>query len=61
MQLLQGETIAERIRRRGPFRPAEALPLLKQIAEGLDAAHGHQERIIHGDLKSGNVMLLWYL
>jgi serine/threonine protein kinase/tetratricopeptide (TPR) repeat protein len=55
MRLLRGETLAERIRRDGKFSAAVALPLLRQIAEGVDAAHS--ERIVHGDLKSRNVML----
>lgn len=56
MQLLQGETLAARIARRGPLEVSEALVLLNHVAEGLDAAH--REEIVHGDLKSGNVMLV---
>jgi serine/threonine protein kinase len=55
MRLLHGETLAARIKRDGKLRPAEALLLLRQIAEGVDAAH--REHIAHGDLKSANVML----
>jgi serine/threonine-protein kinase len=56
MRLLHGETLHSRIRRDGKLCPDEALPLLRQIAEGVDAAH--RERIVHGDLKSGNIMLI---
>jgi serine/threonine protein kinase len=55
MRLLHGETLAARIQRDGRFEPNAALPLLREIAEGIDAAH--REHIVHGDLKSGNVML----
>jgi len=55
MRLLNGETLAARIQRGGKLSPGQALPLLGDIAEGIDAAH--HEHIVHGDLKSGNVML----
>jgi serine/threonine-protein kinase len=55
MRLLNGETLAGRIQRGGKLSPGQALPLLRDIAEGIDAAH--REHIVHGDLKSGNVML----
>lgn len=55
MRLLNGETLAARIQRQGKLNPQTALPLLRDIAEGIDAAH--REHIVHGDLKSGNVML----
>ena len=54
MELVEGETLAERIAR-GPIPNEEALPLFKQMAEGLEAAHG--KGIIHRDLKPANVKL----
>jgi len=56
MELLQGETLAERIRRDGPLREPYAVHVAKQIAMGLQAAH--EQGIIHRDLKSANVMLV---
>jgi eukaryotic-like serine/threonine-protein kinase len=56
MEFLDGETLADRIDRQRVFDPAEALPILSQIAAGLDAAHA--QGIIHRDFKSGNVMLM---
>jgi serine/threonine-protein kinase len=56
MELLQGETLSDRIRRAGRFSPSEALPLINQIAAGLDAAH--RVGIVHRDLKPGNVILV---
>lgn len=55
MELLPGETLAARIRREGGLHGVEAIPLIRQMAEGLHAAH--QAGVIHRDFKSGNVML----
>ncbi len=56
MELLRGETLRQRIRRQGPMTAAEALPILRQVAEGLAAAH--QAAVVHRDLKSSNVFLV---
>ena len=55
MELLDGETLADRIQR-GPLDLKAALPLLRQLAAGLDAAHA--VGVVHRDLKPGNIMLL---
>ena len=54
MELVEGPTLAERISR-GPLPLDEALPIARQIAEGLEFAHEHG--IIHRDLKPANVKL----
>jgi serine/threonine-protein kinase len=54
LELVEGETLAERIAR-GPLSVEEALPIAKQIAEALEAAHEHG--IIHRDLKPANIKL----
>jgi glutaminyl-peptide cyclotransferase len=56
MAFLEGETLSARLQREGRMRPAEALPLLRQMAEALDAAH--QAGVIHRDFKPSNVMLV---
>ena len=56
MELLEGETLSDRIRRLGPFKPDEALPLIRQMTEALAAAH--RAGIIHRDFKSSNVILV---
>src|ERR671912_1167698 len=54
MELVEGPTLADRIAR-GPIPVDEALPIAKQIAEALEAAH--EQGIIHRDLKPANVKL----
>src|SRR6476659_7900718 len=52
MELVDGEDLSQRISR-GPIPIDEALPIAKQIAEALEAAH--EQGIIHRDLKPANV------
>jgi len=56
MELLEGETLSERLRRHGRMSTTEALPLVRQMAEGLAAAH--ESGVIHRDLKPSNVVLV---
>ncbi|HZX42916.1 MAG TPA: serine/threonine-protein kinase, partial [Myxococcaceae bacterium] len=56
MEFLEGETLSERLKHQGRMSPAEVLPLLRQVAAGLDAAHA--EGVIHRDFKTSNVMLV---
>jgi hypothetical protein len=55
MELVPGETLAQRIKRDGAVPVEESLTLAKQIAEALEAAH--EKGIIHRDLKPANVKL----
>jgi eukaryotic-like serine/threonine-protein kinase len=52
LELVDGETLADRIAR-GPIPVDEALPIAKQIAEAVEAAH--EKGIIHRDLKPSNI------
>ena len=52
MELVEGEDLSQRIAR-GPISIDEALPIAKQIAEALEAAH--EQGIIHRDLKPANI------
>ena len=52
MELVEGPTLADRIAQ-GPIPVDEALPIAKQIADALEAAH--EQGIIHRDLKPANI------
>src|SRR5437762_2688442 len=52
MELVEGDDLAQRTAR-GPIPLDEALPIARQIAEALEAAH--EQGIIHRDLKPANV------
>ena len=52
LELVEGPTLADRISK-GPVPLDEALPIAKQIAEALEAAH--EAGVIHRDLKPANI------
>src|SRR5262245_32286988 len=52
MELVDGEDLSQRIAR-GPIPVDEALPIARQIAEALEAAH--EQGIVHRDLKPANI------
>ena len=52
LELVEGPTLADRISQ-GPIPIDEALPIAKQIAEALEAAH--EAGVIHRDLKPANI------
>jgi len=54
MELVEGETLADRIAQ-GSVLVDDALPIAGQIAEALEAAH--ELGIIHRDLKPANIKL----
>jgi serine/threonine protein kinase len=54
MELVEGPTLADRIVQ-GPIPVDEALPIAKQIADALEAAH--EQAIVHRDLKPANIKL----
>jgi tetratricopeptide (TPR) repeat protein len=55
MEYLAGETLARMLERAGRLRVEEALPIVRQMAAALDAAHA--AGVIHRDFKTSNVML----
>jgi serine/threonine protein kinase len=54
IEYLDGETLADRMRR-GPMAPADVVLIALEIARALEAAHG--QGLVHRDLKPGNIMV----
>lgn len=55
LQYVQGESLAERLHRVKKLNFAELLPLAKQLARGLAAAH--DRHLIHRDIKPANILI----
>jgi len=57
MEFLEGESLRQAMKRRGPLPVAEVAEILQQAARGLNAAH--KLGIIHRDLKPDNIFLTY--
>src|SRR5439155_609524 len=55
MAYVDGETLTERVRRRGPLPPSEAARVLREVAWAL--AYAHSQGLVHRDVKADNIML----
>ncbi|MGQ0733428.1 MAG: LpqB family beta-propeller domain-containing protein [Acidobacteriota bacterium] len=53
LELVEGETLADRLRERGALSPGDAMGVARQIADALEAAH--EKGIVHRDLKPLNI------
>lgn len=56
MDLLDGEALADRLKREKTLSLMQALPLFIEVCSGL--AYAHKKGIIHRDIKPGNIILL---
>lgn len=56
MELIEGETLEERVRRTGPLKPWTVITIAEQVTAALAAAEKHG--LIHRDLKPANLMLV---
>jgi len=55
MPFVEGESLAERLRRRGPYSADEALKIAEPILQAL--SHAHTQGLVHRDIKPDNVMV----
>lgn len=55
MELLRGQSLAEKMMREGPVAPGFAVPAFVQACRALAAAH--ERGIVHRDMKPGNIFL----
>src|SRR6266571_9278221 len=56
MELVEGETLEERVRRLGPLDVLTTIDIALQVTAALEAAE--ERRLVHRDLKPGNLMLV---
>src|SRR5216110_1689325 len=55
MAYVEGETLTDRVRNRGPMAPSEASRVLRDVAWALAYAHG--QGVVHRDVKPDNILL----
>lgn len=55
MEYVRGQDLQELIDKHGPFRPGQAIEIVRQICLGI--AHAHSHGVVHRDIKPANVIL----
>ena len=58
LEFLEGETLRERLAKRGKLDWREAVAIAADVAAALTAAHGQEPPIVHRDLKPENLMVV---
>jgi len=57
MEYIEGETLGQYMRKKGPLPLQEIVEIGKQVASALGYAHTHNPPIVHRDIKPANIML----
>ncbi len=55
MEFIEGESLKDIIKRKGPLSVEESLEIISQVGQAL--AYAHREGMIHRDIKPGNIMI----
>jgi serine/threonine-protein kinase len=55
LELVEGESLADRLKREGALPPRAAARIAAEVAEAL--AHAHERGVVHRDVKAANVLL----
>lgn len=55
LELVEGRTLADRLRSEGPLDPPEVAALMRSVAAALD--HAHAQGVVHRDIKPSNLMV----
>ncbi|MEP7086351.1 MAG: serine/threonine-protein kinase, partial [Gemmatimonadota bacterium] len=55
MGFVDGESLAERLRREGPLDPAILIPILRDVALAL--SYAHERGVVHRDIKPENILI----
>jgi len=55
LELVEGESLADRLKREGALPPRAAVRIAAEVAEAL--AHAHERGVVHRDVKAANVLL----